>query len=86
MTSQRHASKQEIERQICGRTVTVLGYQVFLSSGQAKAELQANPGKLKIHDGFILLKRWLGAVSLPLAEHLDRLCMKIVLLSNERRK
>lgn len=50
MTSQWHTSKQEIECQRCGRaSVTVLGYKVFLSSGQEKkAKLQAKPGQLQM--------------------------------------
>lgn len=50
MTSQWHTSKQEIECQSCGRvSVTVLGYRVFLSSGQEKkAKLLAKSRQLKM--------------------------------------
>lgn len=49
MTIQWHTGKQEIECQRCGRaSVTVLGYKLFLSSGQGKkARLQAKSGQLK---------------------------------------
>lgn len=60
--------------------------QSSLAAGrEKKIKLQAKSDKLKIHDGFFLLKRWLG-VSLLLAEQLNRLCMKIKMLSNKGRK